>query len=528
MNLATCIKRALAVWPEREAVVDGQKRFTYKELGARIAALTQALTGLGLTKGSVVACMAPNCVEFMELYFATALIGAVLAPINYRLSANEVRQILLHSEAEFFVSHTDFMQITVDAVVALPALKLITWLGPGNPPKTTEVKGFHYEQFVMRHWGHELIDNGAGGSDLAQLYYTSGTTGEAKGVMLTHDNVAIHALGAVAELQFSDGDTWAHIAPMFHLVDAWAVFALTWVGGKHVFVPYFRCEDVLPIIEAEAVTALALVPTMVNQLVKSQNAYEYCYKKLKAIMTAGSPIAPELVRQVEEIFGCTYIQFYGLTETSPILTISLPKWEHLDLPKEARQEIRSKTGRPFICVELRVVRADGAEVEHDGVEVGEIIARGPTVTAGYWKNREATALAIRDGWFYTGDLAVMDERGYINIVDRKKDMIISGGENVYSTEVEYVLQEHPAVFECAVFGVPDDRWGEIVKATIVLRPGMNVKTAEFITFVKERLAHYKAPREVEIVEEMPKTGSGKILKKVLRDKHWDSRVKRVN
>ncbi len=484
MNLATCIKRALAVWPEREAAVDGQKRLTYKDLGARIAALTQALSNLGLTKGSVVACLAPNCVEYMELYFATALLGVVLAPINYRLSPTEVRQILLHSDAELLVAHTDFGQLTVDAVLALPNLKLITWLGPGNPPKTTEVKGFHYEQFVMRHWGHELIDNGAGGSDLAQLYYTSGTTGEAKGVMLTHDNVAIHALGAMSELQFSDGDTWAHVAPMFHLVDAWAIFALTWVGGKHVFVPYFRCEEVLPMLETESVTALALVPTMVNQLVKSQNAWDYSYKRLKAIMTAGSPIAPELVRQVEEIFGCTYIQFYGLTETSPILTISLPKWEHLELSQEARQEIRSKTGRPFICVELRVVRPDGVDVEHDGVEVGEIIARGPTVTAGYWKNREATAQAIRDGWFYTGDLAVMDDRGYVNIVDRKKDMIISGGENVYSTEVEYVLQEHPAVFECAVFGIPDDRWGEIVKATLVLRPGMNVKSTEIITFVK--------------------------------------------
>jgi fatty-acyl-CoA synthase len=528
LNLATCIKRAVSVWPEREAIVDGQKKYTYKELGARIAALTNALSGLGLTKGSVVAVMAPNCAEFLELYFATALLGVVLAPINYRLSAAEVREILVHSEAEFFITHTDFGDLSADAVIALPSLKMVAWLGPGVTPKTGDVKGFHYEQVLMRSWGHELIDNGAGGSDLAQLYYTSGTTGVAKGVMLSHDNVAVHALGAVAELHFTDADTWAHIAPMFHLVDAWAIFAITWVGGKHVFVPYFKVDDVLPLLETEAVTATALVPTMVNQLIKSQKAWDYSYKSLKKIMTAGSPIAPELVRRVEDIFGCTYIQFYGMTETSPILTISLPKEEHLHLPKEARQEIRAKTGRPFICVELRVVRADGTDVEHDGIEVGEIIARGPTITAGYWKNREATAQAIIDGWIHTGDLAVMDSHGYVNIVDRKKDMIISGGENVYSTEVEYVLQEHPAVFECAVFGIPDDRWGEIVKATIVLRPGMSVKEGEMITFVKERLAHYKAPREVEVVEEMPKTGSGKILKKVLRDKHWDARAKRVN
>ena len=528
MNLATCIKRALAVWPEREAIVDGQKRFTYKEVGGRIAALTQALSSLGLTKGSVVACLSPNCVEFYELYFATALLGVILAPLNYRLSASEIREILLHSDAELLVSHTDFGALTTDAVLALPSLKLVTWLGPGVIAKTGEVKGFHYEQFVMRHWGHELIDNGAGGTDLAQLYYTSGTTGEAKGVMLNHDNVAVHALGAVAELHLSDGDVWAHIAPMFHLVDAWAIFAVTWVGGKHVFQPYFKADEVLPLLEAEDVTATALVPTMINEMVKSQKAWDYSYKKLKTIMSAGSPISPELVRRVEDIFGCTYIQFYGMTETSPILTISLPKSEHLHLPNEKRQEIRAKTGRPFICVELRVVRPDGINVETDGLEVGEIIARGPTITPGYWKNKEATAAAIIDGWIHTGDLAVIDSDGYINIVDRKKDMIISGGENVYSTEVEYVLQEHPAVFECAVFGIPDDRWGEIVKATLVLRPGMTVKTADVVTFVKERLAHYKAPREIEIVEEMPKTGSGKILKKVLRDKHWDTRAKRVN
>ncbi len=526
MNLAISLKRALSLWPDKEAFVDGQKRLTYGEFGKRVAALTHIIVNLGLAKGSTIAVMAPNCLEFTELYFAAACIGAVLCPINYRLASHEIEQILEHSETQMLVCHTDFAELA-EGIVNLSSVKLVAWLGAGSLPDT-KVKSVRYEPFLLTQWNKELIDNQAEGGDLAQIYYTSGTTGQAKGVMLTHENVSYNALGAIAELALNDSHCWVHAAPMFHLVDAWAVFALTWVGGKHVFIPYFNADALLPLLESEAVSHTALVPTMVNALLNSGVVWQYSYNALSTIMTAGSPIAPEIVKQIQEVFSCTYVQFYGMTETSPFLSISLPKSQDLQRSNSEILAIRSKTGRPFIGVDLKVVKDDGSEVARDGIDVGEIIARGPNVTKGYWKNPEATALTIRDGWIYTGDLAVMDVDGYINVVDRSKDMIISGGENVYSTEVEYVLHEHPAILECAVFGIPDKKWGELVHASVVFRAGQTLAEGELTDFIRERLARYKVPRHWEFLEELPKTGSGKIRKKELRDKYWLGRERRVN
>ncbi len=527
MNLALPLKRAISLWPDKEAAVDGQKRFTYKEIGQRVAALTHAITNLGLSRGDVVAVLAPNCVEYLELYFAAACLGVVLCPLNYRLAAAEVEEILHHSESKLLVGHTDFATLASQATERPGKLKMIAWLGPGEKPDNV-IKSVRYEQFLVSQWGKSLIDNQVSGDSLAQLYYTSGTTGQAKGVMLSHDNVASNALGAIAEFAMNDSEVWAHFAPMFHLVDAWAVFSITWVGGKHVFHPHFKADEVLPLMESEGVTLTALVPTMITALVNSSTVWEYSYKCLRAMLTAGSPIAPEIVKQIQEVFSCIYVQFYGMTETSPFLTVSLPKAEHLSFPKHELVEIRAKTGRPFIGVELRVIDENGTNVVQDGKSVGEIIARGPNVTSGYWKNPEATAAALKDGWMFTGDLAVVDQWGYVNIVDRKKDMIITGGENVYCTEVEYVLHEHPAVLEVAVFGVPDERWGEAVHASIVLRPGTKVREEDLTTFVRERLAHYKTPRQWEFLSEMPRTGSGKIYKKGMRDRYWKGHQKQVN
>ncbi len=527
MNLAISLKRAISQWPNKEAFVDGQKRLTYSEFGKKVAALTNAFADLGLTKGASIAILAPNCIEFCELYYAAACFGAVLCPINYRLASSEIAEILEHSESQLLFCHGDFAEQAVRALENRHAIRLLAWLGVA-PEADTKVKSVAYEDLFESQLNKELIDNQAVGSDLAQIYYTSGTTGQAKGVMLTHENVTYNALGAIAELSLNDSHCWFHAAPMFHLVDAWAVFALTWVGGKHAFLPYFDAEALLPLLEAESVSHTALVPTMVNALLNCQAVSKHTYPTLNTIMTAGSPIAPEIVKQIQEIFSCTYVQFYGMTETSPFLSISLPKSQHLERSKAEVLAIRSKTGRPFIGVDLRIVNEDGRDVARDGIEVGEIIARGPNVTKGYWKNPEATASAIRDGWIYTGDLAVMDSDGYINVVDRSKDMIISGGENVYSTEVEYVLHEHPAILECAVFGIPDEKWGELVHAAVVFRTGQNVEQEELTEFIRERLARYKVPRHWEILQELPKTGSGKIKKKELRDKFWLGHTRRIN
>jgi acyl-CoA synthetase (AMP-forming)/AMP-acid ligase II len=346
--------------------------------------------------------------------------------------------------------------------------------------------------------------------------------------MLSHKNVMTHALGTIAEIHLTDRDVWIHVAPLFHLADAWATWAITWVGGTHVLVREFDSKTVLETIEREKVTLTNLIPTMLNLMVNSSEVGKYDYSSLRVLLSGGAPIAPEVVKKIVQTFKCDYIQTYGMTETSPYLTLSLLKGhlKQLDEPEQLR--FKSKTGREFIGVELKVVNDRGKEVKQDEKEVGEIIVRGDIVTKGYWKLPEETAKAIRDGWLYTGDMAVIDEEGYVTIVDRKKDMILTGGENVYSTEVENVLYMHPAILECAVVGVPDEKWGEAVKGIVVIKQGQTATEQEIILFCKDRIAHYKAPKSIDFIEALPRTGSGKIQKKGLRDQYWKGLEKKVH
>jgi acyl-CoA synthetase (AMP-forming)/AMP-acid ligase II len=304
---------------------------------------------------------------------------------------------------------------------------------------------------------------------------------------------------------------------MFHLADAWATFAITQVGGCHVMVRRFDAENVLGVIEQERVTISNLIPTMLNLMTKHPRVAEFDCSSVRVLLSGGAPIAPEVVKSTMQIFGCDYIQTYGMTETSPYLTVSILE-EHLkQLPPGEQLKFKAKTGRPFKSVELKVVDEQGAEVAPDGEQVGEIWVKGETVTPGYWNNPEETENSFTDGWLRTGDLAVVDAEGYVNIVDRKKDMIVTGGENVYSTEVENVLYTHPAILEAAVFGVPDKTWGEAVVTAVVIKEGKSATQEEIIRFCKRHLAAYKAPKAVIYLDELPKTGSGKISKKSLRD-----------
>ncbi len=527
MNLYLSLNKATTLWPKNEAIVDGDKRFTYEQFARRVSALANFLIDSGYEKGTVVAVLSPNGHELMEIYYACAITGVILNPINFRLNPHEVSIILNDSEAQALFLHSDFRDCAVKSLPDAPTVKNVITFGAGNW-SNFEQKITDYEKALQDHYGKSMPVADVGMEDLAQLYYTSGTTGKAKGVMLSHRNVCMNALGAVTELKLSDEDTWMHIGPMFHLADAWSIWAVTWVGGKHTFAPYFKAEDVLKTLSGEGVTVTAMVPTMVNALLHSPDLKKHQYPRLRLILTAGSPIAPEQVKGIVQEFGCDYMQFYGMTETSPFLTISAPKAHLRSLPEDKLLELKSKTGRPFIAVEVKVVNDEGNEVKNDNTEVGEIVARGPVVFSGYWKQPETTAQALIDGWIHTGDMAVVDSEGYINICDRKKDMIITGGENVYSTEVEYALYEHSAVLECAVLGVPDEKWGESVKAIVVLKQGQSAGEAELIEFVQERLGRFKAPRSVEFEHELPKTGSGKIFKKGLREKYWAASAKKVH
>jgi acyl-CoA synthetase (AMP-forming)/AMP-acid ligase II len=388
--------------------------------------------------------------------------------------------------------------------------------------------GDDYEEVVKNCVSSELPVPAASENDPANLYYTSGTTGRQKGVILTQKNIYSHALGTIADLKLHDADVWAHIAPTFHLADAWAIWAITWMGGRHVMVGKFGAPEVLRLFVDQAITVTNLIPTMLNDLVHCPDAEAYDYPALRLLMSGGAPIAPSLVQRLVDTFRCEYVQTYGLTETSPYLTFSLLKEQLKSLSQEEQMRYRSMTGRAALGVELRVVNESDDDVPRDNQSVGEIIARGDRVTPGYWKLPEATADAFRDGWFHTGDLATIDGEGYLNIVDRKKDAIVTGGEVVYSTEVENALYEHPAVLEAAIVSVPDERWGEAIKAVVVVKPGQSLTAEALIAHCQERLARFKCPRSVDFIAALPRTGSGKIAKKDIRDPYWAGQAKRVH
>jgi fatty-acyl-CoA synthase len=420
-----------------------------------------------------VAILAPNGLEFLEATFATAGIGAILVPLNVRLAPREIAEILERSGARALICDPALAPDGADALR----------IGP------------EYEALLERHAG-SLAPVAVAGDAVAQIYFTSGTTGRPKGVLLTHRNVCAHARAAILELALREEDVWGHFAPMFHLADAWATLAITAAGGTHAMLPRFDAEAALAAIERERVTITNLVPTMLNLIVRHPRARGTDASSLRLLLTGGAPIAPALVQDALATFRCAYAPTYGMTETSPFLTIS---------------------GRAFGPVELRVVGDDGADVPRDGRSVGEIRARGETVTPGYFEDPAATREAFEDGWLKTGDLAVVDPEGSIAIVDRRKDVIKTGGEAVYSAEVESALYAHPAVLEAAVFGVPDPLWGESVRAAVVLRPGAHATEAELAEACRALVAGYKVPRTIAFLPELPRVGSGKIAKRILRE-----------
>jgi fatty-acyl-CoA synthase len=535
--LPETLRKAVKFFPGKQAIVCGENRWTYQEFFDRINRLSHYLKYLGVEKDDKVAILHSNCHYFLEAYYGIAQIGAISVPINYRLSATDINFILQDSESKILIADPIFQEQVDGNEEQVPGIEKVLWTreGRGSPwlSKNQETSGeedrdLNYEMALHQMDADALPEPQISDQDLAQIYYTSGTTGRPKGVMLSHKNVYTHALGAIAEIHLTDSDVWAHVAPLFHLADAWATWSITWVGGTHVLLRDFVPKVVLETVEREKVTVTNLIPTMLNLMVNHPDAGKYDYRSLRVLLSGGAPIAPEVIRKIVETFKCDYIQTYGMTETSPYLTLSILKDHLRKLPYEDQLRFKSKTGREFIGVELKVVNDRGEEIKKDEKEVGEIIARGDIVTKGYWKLPEETEKSIRDGWLYTGDLAVMDEEGYVTIVDRKKDMILTGGENVYSTEVENILYMHPAILECAVVGVPDQKWGEAVRGIVVLKPGQKATEGEIIQFCKERVAHYKAPKSIGFVDALPRTGSGKIHKKGLRDSYWAGYEKKVH
>ena len=520
MNLASILTRAAQLHGENRAIVCGDITITYEQFAGRVGRLAHILKEEGIGPDAPLAVLYRNCHRYLETYFAAAALDALLVPLNVRLTDRELAAILEDSEAYCMITEAVFAERARAAVELQPAERRTRILFSDAGPDSLERRVATMPELP-------LPECRAGRDDPAQLYYTSGTTGRSKGVILTHGNVTAHALAAIAELELGEQDVWLHAAPLFHLADAWATWAMTQVGGCHVMLAEFDPALVFDTIAAQGVTITNLIPTMLVGLVHHPGADAGKLRSMRCILSGGAPMALELLKQVEKLFPCEYVQTYGLTETSPYLTLSLLKEKLHSLPAETRQRYRATTGRPMRGVDVQIVDPRGRPVPWDGHSVGEIVARGPTVTPGYFKRPEETEQAFRDGWFHTGDLAYVDPEGYLTIVDRLKDVINTGGEQVYSTEVENTLYAHPAVQEAAVIAAPDQQWGETVLAIVVLREGHECRAAELEAHCREYLASFKAPRSIIFRDVLPRMGSGKIDKKALREPYWRGEEKRV-
>lgn len=482
MHLPQLLDQALERAPDAQAVRHQGEAWTWTEIAGRVERLAAGMARAGVAPGERVLVQLDNVPLFLEATFATARLGAVLVPAHPGLAPREQADLVERASPRLILDGAArFEDLAGDAAGSCPQVDP----DPGR---------------------------------LAQLYFTSGTTGAPKGVMLTHGNLVAHALAAIQEFELTGRDVWGHIAPMFHLADAWAVGAITAAGGCHTFLPRFEGAAALALIEDQGVTLTNLVPTHLGRILAARPEGSGPCPSLRLVLSGGAPIAPATVNRVLRGLCREYAQTYGMTETSPFLTVSLLAPEHRELPPHEQLDLRCATGRPFQGVELRVQDEAGQAVPADQKTVGEIRVRGATITPGYWNNAGATDAAFEDGWLRTGDLATVDARGFVRIVDRAKDMIITGGEKVYSIEVERALFEHPAILEAAAYGVPSERWGEELRAAVVLRPDGRAKPDELRAHLAARLTGYKVPKRVEILDALPKTGSGKVRKAGLRER----------
>jgi long-chain acyl-CoA synthetase len=502
-TFADPLRHALLVAAGKVAVIDGESRFTYRQFADRCARLAGGLSALGLGKGDRVAILAANGHAFLETYVGVPAGGFVVVPLNTRHAQSELEYTLRDSGARVLVTDRPPGALAGLVEHVLPL-------------------GAPYEDLLA---GSEPAELGAGVTedDLAGLFYTGGTTGASKGVMLTHRNLIANTYHWLTLVPQYESDVVLVMAPLFHAAGSNGVLGALWTAGTQVPLPAFDPGVALDLIAGHGVTATLGVPTMLAALANEQHERPRDTRTLRLIGHGGSPIATEVLRRCcTEFPTAEFVEVYGATELSPLATVLVGERALLDHPR-ARS-----CGRPVAGGQVRVVDLDGRTLPPG--EVGEVVVRGPQVMRGYWNKPEQTAKALRGGEYWSGDLGYMDTDGYLFLVDRAKDMIISGGENVYSTEVEDVLYRHPGVLEVAVFGVPDDTWGEVVHAVVVPRAGYEgLDPAELIAFCRDRIAHYKAPRGIDLRSEpLPKSGPGKVLKRELRAPFWKGQDRNVH
>ncbi|MEH7354193.1 long-chain-fatty-acid--CoA ligase [Neobacillus drentensis] len=519
-------RRAVKYYPQKTAVIDGEKEFTYEAFGQRVDQLSTALHQAGIVKGDHVAVMMPNTHYMLECFYGICQLGAVMVPLNYRLSAEDLEYIIRHSDSKMLIVDEEFCAPIEKIINNLSLEQIIIVHVSGYK---TPLNGVYYEDFLQHaSQNADLPEVEIDENQLLTLNYTSGTTSKPKGVMLTHRGNYLNAANFLYHLNVKHDDVYLHTLPMFHANGWGGVWAITAAGGTHVCLRKVDPPIILELFEKKHISLLCGAPTVVNMLVNDPKAKDIEINTSPRMATAGAPPAAALIHKAQEILGLNMIHVYGLTETSPFILYCEWKKEFESKSTDEQATIKARQGIELAFNgETKVVHQDGEEVAWNGRELGEIVTRGNVVMAGYYKDPQTTAAAIRDGWFHTGDLAVTHPDGFIEIQDRAKDLIISGGENISSTEVEGVLYKHPDVLETAVIAIPNEKWGEVPKAIIVLQPGAKVTKEEIIQFCRSNMAHFKAPKAVEFVDALPKTATGKLQKYRLRELYWTG-PKRVN
>jgi acyl-CoA synthetase (AMP-forming)/AMP-acid ligase II len=519
MGITQSIRRVAQQNPRGCATVFGTRTRRWDEFAERVARLAGGLQSLGVTRGDRVAFLGLNSDRYLEIYGAVPWAGAVTVPLNTRWSVPENIYALNDSGAKLLLIDDAFASMAGPILAEAPAVREVIYMGEVAAPAGMT----HYEKLIERLAA--IPDAARTGSDLAGIFYTGGTTGFPKGVMLSHSSLWASAAAAVTFVPPIPDAAVLHAAPMFHLAGFGGVMGALLTGARHVIVPRFDPGLVLESIERHKVTNVALVPTMIRMLVTHPNLPTTNLSSLRYLTYGASPMPEALLRDaMRALQGCQFFQAYGQTELSPVATILTPEYHTFEGPKAGKL---ASAGRVSPCCEVQVVSPAGSEVSRR--TVGEIRVRGLNAMLGYWSKSEETAATMRDGWVHTGDAGWMDEEGFLYVVDRVKDMIISGGENVYTAEVENACVSHPAVSQCAVIGIPDDKWGEAVHAIVILKDGQRVTTDDLLAHCRSLIAGYKCPRSIEFrTEPLPLSGVGKVLKRELRKPYWEGRNRQVN
>ena len=505
-------RRTRRLYADRNAVVDGLLRLTYEQFFDRCDRWSTALQGLGVKPGDRVAYLSPNSHSDLESFYAVPQIGAVIVPINFRLKPDEIKYILEHSGTKVVCAHADYLKTVESIRDSCSELEHYVAL-EGNPD------GWLSYEALLEASTPEFAQAAIAERDLLAINYTSGTTSRPKGVMITHRNAYMNVVGTLLHVPMTCADRYLWTLPMFH-ANGWTfVWIVTAVGAAHICLRKVEPGKAFALMRDERVSMLCAAPTVLITLASTPAEQRGAVPEGIRVLTAGAPPAAQTIERLEGEFRWELTHLYGLTETAPFITVCEPRPEHRRLSSADRAEIKARQGVELITSgDLRVVDDDGHEVPHDGQTLGEIVVRGNVVMEGYYRDPKATAEAMRGGWFHSGDAAVVHPDGYAEIRDRFKDVIISGGENISSVEVEGIMMRHPAVQEIAVVGMPDPKWGETPHGFVVFRPGTTATEAALIEFARKHMANFKAPRKFVFVDELPKTATGKIQKYALRGK----------